>query len=108
MNVPFFPLRDRVRDPEFPALQAQLTVLGPAPAKGAPAESAEVTVQRRQLDKAQAALDAQIKQAQLLNQNALQLAAQITGLRNDQFQARLAARTATPFSRAFWADRAMV
>src|SRR3954466_9546433 len=26
MNVPFLSLRDRVRDPEFPALQAQLTV----------------------------------------------------------------------------------
>ena len=90
--------------PQMAALQAQLEVLGPAPEKGAPAESAEVASQRRQLDKAQAALDAQIKQAQLLNQNALQLAAQITGLRNDQFQARLASRTATPFSRAFWTD----
>jgi small-conductance mechanosensitive channel len=90
--------------PQMAALQAQLGVLGPAPEKGAPAESAEVASQRRQLDKAQAALDAQIKQAQLLNQNALQLAAQITGLRNDQFQARLASRTATPFSRAFWTD----
>src|SRR6185312_15679761 len=45
-------------------------------------------------------------QAQLLNQNALQLAAQLTGLRNDEFQARLASRTATPFSAAFWADPA--
>src|SRR3954447_2294874 len=26
MNVPFLSLRDRVRDPEFPAVQAQLTV----------------------------------------------------------------------------------
>ncbi|MHB1056523.1 MAG: DUF3772 domain-containing protein [Rhodanobacter sp.] len=92
--------------PQMAALQAQLAVLGPAPAKGAPAEAAEVAAQRRQLDKAQADLDAQIKQSQLLNQNAMQLAAQITGLRNDQFQARLASRTATPFSRTFWADPA--
>ncbi len=92
--------------PQMAALQAQLTVLGPAPAKGAPAESGEVTAQRRQLDKTQAALDAQIKQAQLLGQNALQLAAQITGLRNDQFQARLASRTSTPFSAAFWSSQA--
>ncbi|MEO7066227.1 MAG: DUF3772 domain-containing protein [Rhodanobacter sp.] len=90
--------------PQMIALQAQQTVLGPAPAKGEPAEAAEVSAQRRQLDKTQANLDAQIKQAQLLNQNALQLAAQITGLRNDRFQARLASRTATPFSRAFWTD----
>jgi small-conductance mechanosensitive channel len=92
--------------PQMAALQAQLTVLGPAPAKGAPAEAPEVSTQRRQLNKASADLDAQIKQAQLLGQNALQLAAQITGLRNDQFQARMTARTATPFSRTFWLDPA--
>src|SRR5574337_261401 len=86
--------------------QAHLAVLGPPPAKGVPPEAPEVAAQRKQLDKAQANLDAQIKQAQLLSQNALQLAAQITGLRNDEFQARLAARTATPFSRAFWSDPA--
>ncbi|HZX69716.1 MAG TPA: DUF3772 domain-containing protein [Rhodanobacter sp.] len=92
--------------PQMTALQAQLSVLGPAPVKGAVAEAAEVAAQRRQLDKAQANLDAQIKQAQLLNQNALQLAAQLTGLRNDEFQAKLASRTATPFSATFWADPA--
>ncbi|MCW8806949.1 MAG: DUF3772 domain-containing protein [Rhodanobacter sp.] len=90
--------------PRMAALQAQLAVLGPAPAKGAPPEAPEVSSQRRQLNQQSAALDAQIKQAQLLDQNALQLAAQIAGIRNDQFQSRLASRTATPFSRAFWAD----
>jgi potassium efflux system protein len=105
-----FSVQDRARQlgaslaPQMAVLQAQLAVLGPPPAKGAPAEAAEVSTQRRQLDKASAGLDAQIKQAQLISQNALQLAAQITGLRNDQFQARLASRTATPFSRAFWVD----
>ena len=89
--------------PQMTALQAQLAVLGPPPAKGAPPEASEVAAQRRKLDKAQASLDAQIKQAQLLSQDALQLAAQLTGLRNDEFQARLASRTATPFSLAFWA-----
>ncbi|WP_043795708.1 DUF3772 domain-containing protein [Rhodanobacter sp. OR87] len=90
--------------PQMTALQAQLAVLGPTPAKGTPPEAPEVAAQRRKLDKAQADLDAQIKQAQLLGQNAAQLAAQISGLRNDEFQARLASRTATPFSRTFWAD----
>jgi potassium efflux system protein len=92
--------------PQMTALQAQLAVLGTAPVKGVSTEAAEVAAQRRQLDKAQADLDAQIKQSQLLNQTAMQLAAQITGLRNDQFQARLASRTATPFSHTFWADPA--
>lgn len=92
--------------PKMNALQAQLTVLGPPPVKGAPAEAPEVSAQRRQLNKVSTDLDAQIKQAQLLGQNALQMAAQITGMRNDQFQARLASRTATPFSSAFWVDPA--
>ncbi|CAM5250676.1 DUF3772 domain-containing protein [Rhodanobacter lindaniclasticus] len=90
--------------PQMTALQSQLDVLGPAPAKDAPPEAVEVAAQRRQLDKAMATLDAQTKQAQLLGQNALQLATQITGLRNDEFQARLASRTATPLARTFWAD----
>ena len=90
--------------PQMSALQAQLEVLGPPPAKGAPPEAPEVAAQRRKLDKAQASLDAQIKQAQLLSQDALQLATQLSGLRNDEFQARLASRTATPFSGTFWAD----
>jgi small-conductance mechanosensitive channel len=90
--------------PQMTALQAQLAVLGPTPAKGTPPEAPEVAAQRRKLDKAQADLDAQIKQAQLLGQNAAQLAAQISGLRNDEFQARLASRTTTPFGRTFWVD----
>ena len=92
--------------PQMAVLQAQLNVLGPPPAKGAPAEAPEVTAQRRQLDKSKAALDAQIKQAQLLSQDALQLAEKLTGLRNDRFQARISSRTATPFSATFWADPA--
>lgn len=92
--------------PQMSALQAQITVLGPAPAKGAPPEATEVAAQRRQLDKAQTSLNAQIVQAKSLNLDAQQLVEQITGLRNDQFQARLAERTNTPLGHAFWADQA--
>lgn len=92
--------------PQMDSLDARLAVLGPAPAKGAPAEAPEVAAQRRQLDKAKANLDAQIKQAQLLGEEGLQLAAQVSGLRRDQFQAQLASRTPTPFSAAFWAEPA--
>src|SRR5690348_7365303 len=38
--------------PQMSSLDARLAVLGPAPAKGAPPEAAEVTAQRKQLDKA--------------------------------------------------------
>ena len=90
--------------PQVQSVQAQLAVLGPAPAKGAPAEAAEVSAQRRKLDKAQADVDAQVKQAQLMGQEAAQLAAQLSDQRRNEFQTRLAERTATPFSTAFWSD----
>jgi potassium-dependent mechanosensitive channel len=92
--------------PQMDSLDARLAVLGPAPAKGAPPEAAEVAGQRRQLDKAKANLDAQIKQAQLLGEEGMQLATQVYGLRRDQFQAQLASRTATPLGATFWADPA--
>lgn len=103
-------LEDQSRDlagsiaPQMAALKPQLSVLGPAPSADQPPESREVSAQRRKLNKANADLDAQLKQAQLINQEATQLATRITGMRNDQFQARMAERTATPFSTAFWAD----
>ena len=90
--------------PQSASLQARLDVLGPPPAKGAPAESAELSAQRRQLGKAKNDLDGQIKQANSLSTEATQLAAHVAELRADQFQAQLASRTATPFSRAFWID----
>ena len=94
--------------PQMSALQAQLTVLGPAPAKGAPPEAPEMAAQRRQLDKALASLNAQIVQAKSLSLDAMQLVAQISGLRSDQFQARLAERTDTPLGHAFWANQTRV
>ncbi|MGN2252020.1 DUF3772 domain-containing protein [Frateuria sp. GZRe12] len=92
--------------PQMASLDARLAVLGPTPAKGAPPEAAEVAAQRRQLDKSKTSLDAQIKQAQLLGEEGMQLAAQVSGLRRDQFQAQLASRTATPLSGAFWTEPA--
>jgi small-conductance mechanosensitive channel len=90
--------------PQKDALQTQLNVLGPAPAKGAPPEPPELSTQRRQVAKAMATLEGQVKQASLLGQTALRLAAQAAQMRRDQFQAQLASRTATPFGRAFWSE----
>ncbi|MBU6247396.1 MAG: DUF3772 domain-containing protein [Xanthomonadaceae bacterium] len=89
--------------PQVQAAQAQLAVLGPAPDKRS-SEAPEVREQRRRLEKAQADVDAQMKQAQLMGQEADQLATQLSDVRRNEFQARLAERTATPFSRAFWSD----
>jgi small-conductance mechanosensitive channel len=90
--------------PQSDSLKARLDVLGPAPGKGAPAESLELGAQRRQLLKSQNDLDGQIKQANSLDTEAAQLATHVAELRRNQFQTQLASRTATPFSRAFWAD----
>ncbi|WP_049623954.1 DUF3772 domain-containing protein [Frateuria defendens] len=90
--------------PQVDSLNTRLAVLGPAPAKGAPPEAPEVSAQRRQLDKDKAALDAQLKQAQLLGEESMQLAAQAAGMRRDQFQAQLASRTPSPLGRVFWSD----
>jgi len=92
--------------PQSASLQARLDVLGPAPAKGAPAESPQLSTQRRQLGKALNDLDGEVKQANSLSTEAAQLAAHVADLLSDQLQTQLASRTATPFSRAFWADPA--
>jgi len=92
--------------PQASGLQTRLDVLGPAPAKGGPAESPELSAQRRQLTKVENELGGQIKQANSLSTEAAQLALHVSELRRDQFQASLASRTATPFSSAFWVDPA--
>lgn len=91
--------------PQMAALDAQLAVLGPPPASGGAPETAAVAAQRRQLNHQQADLNAQIVRAKSLNLDALQVVAQITGLRNDQFQEQLATRTNTPLASAFWHDQ---
>ncbi|MEW5306825.1 MAG: hypothetical protein WDW36_009263 [Sanguina aurantia] len=90
--------------PQSASLQARLDVLGPAPARGAPAESVELASQRKQLTRAKNDLDNQITQAHSLSTESTQLAAHVSELNRDQFQAQLTSRTATPFSAAFWAD----
>ncbi|HEY8682854.1 MAG TPA: DUF3772 domain-containing protein, partial [Rhodanobacter sp.] len=92
--------------PQSASLQARLDVLGPAPVKGAPPESPQLSAQRRQLGKAKSDMDGQVKQTNSLGTEASQLAAHVAELRRDQFQTQLASRTATPFSRAFWVDPA--
>lgn len=88
--------------PELESLQTRLTVLGPAPAAGAPPETLAVSQQRRQLERDKTKLDGQIKQAQLLSQDATKLASQIVGAHNEQFQAQLGSRFYSPLGLGFW------
>ncbi|GLQ94035.1 DUF3772 domain-containing protein [Dyella acidisoli] len=88
--------------PELESLQTRLTVLGPAPVAGAPPETPAVSQQRRQLERNKAKLDSQIKQAQLLSQDATKLASQIVETHNAQFQAQLGSRAESPLGISFW------
>ncbi|SHM09637.1 DUF3772 domain-containing protein [Rhodanobacter sp. OK091] len=118
-DVPLGDLRNRALDvqqqaeqlastlsPQSAGLQTRLDVLGPPPAKGAPPESPQLSSQRKELTMAKNDLEGQIKQANSLGTEATQLAAHVAELRRDQFQTQLSSRTATPFSRTFWADPA--
>jgi len=88
--------------PQADALKAKLDVLGPAPAKGAPAETPEVASQRKQLTKDQTDLSGQITQSKLLSRESQQLLAEIAALRRNLFQAQISQRSASPLSTAFW------
>ncbi|HEX8777204.1 MAG TPA: DUF3772 domain-containing protein, partial [Rhodanobacter sp.] len=90
--------------PELESVQTRLTVLGPAPAAGAPPETPAVSQQRRQLERSKSRLDGQIKQAQLLSQDAVKFASQVVEAHNEQFQAQLGSRADSPVGISFWRD----
>ncbi len=92
--------------PQMDSLQARLTVLGPPPATGAPPETPAVSQQRRQLERDKSKLDSEIKQAQLLNQDAAKLTTQIVDARNQQFQTQLSTRSGSPLTIGFWSSLA--
>jgi potassium-dependent mechanosensitive channel len=92
--------------PQMDSVQSRLTVLGPPPAAGAPPETAAVSQQRRQLQRDKGKLDGEIKQAQLLGQDAAKLTTEIAETRNEQFQMQLATRAGSPLSIRFWSDLA--
>jgi potassium-dependent mechanosensitive channel len=92
--------------PQMDSVQSRLTVLGPPPAAGAPPETPAVSQQRRQLDRDKSKLDGEIKQAQLLSQDAAKLTTEIAETRNEQIQLQLATRAASPLSIHFWSDLA--
>jgi potassium efflux system protein len=86
--------------PALAGVQARQAELGTPPA-GAP-EARTITAQRAQLDKMHADLDAQIKLAGLLSVEAEQVAAQVSILRRDRFQASMGERTPSILAPAFW------
>lgn len=89
------------RTPKLAALEARSKELGPAPAKGV-AEPPEIAAQRADIEKQRAALDAEIKRANLLAVESQQLVGDIAEARRASFRAHISNRTASPLSPAFW------
>ncbi|HWZ49450.1 MAG TPA: DUF3772 domain-containing protein, partial [Herbaspirillum sp.] len=86
--------------PALARVQARLAELGTPPA--GIQESRDIVNQRAQLIKSHSDLDAQVKLAGLLSVEAKQLAAQISILRRDRFQASMGQRTPSILAPAFW------
>ncbi|MDB5991041.1 MAG: mechanosensitive ion channel family protein [Herbaspirillum sp.] len=86
--------------PALARVQARLAELGTPPA--GVQEPRDIVNQRAQLVKSHSDLDAQVKLAGLLSVEAKQLAAQISILRRDRFQASMGQRTPSILAPAFW------
>jgi potassium efflux system protein len=88
--------------PALNSVKARLAELGSPPPGNR--EARGIATQRAQLEKNSGDLDAQIKLAGLLSVEADQLAAQISVLRRNRFQARLGERTPSILASAFWTE----
>ncbi|MFI3311795.1 DUF3772 domain-containing protein [Ewingella allii] len=83
-------------------VQAQLDVLGPAPAAGALPETAEVVRQRNKLNTSKTQLDAQNEQATAIRTGAQNLSTQIGGLRRDTLKTQIALNSGSILGKNFW------
>ncbi|MGP2851481.1 DUF3772 domain-containing protein [Serratia bockelmannii] len=83
-------------------LQAQLDVLGPAPAAGALPETPAVAQQRNALNSSKKQLDDAVKRAQAIKTSAFDLGQQISDLRRVAFKTQLALNTGSILGVKFW------
>ncbi|MCU9956939.1 DUF3772 domain-containing protein [Burkholderia sp. BKH01] len=88
--------------PQRAQVQAQLDVLGPAPAEGAAPETPAVVKQRATLDARKTQLDAALKQAADQKTNLANLTEQFAKLHRSQLKNQLAFRSGGIFSAQFW------
>ena len=87
---------------ELQKLRQQLDELGPAPKEGDPPESPALVEQRKGLESAFAALDADIKDARLAVVRAQQLKSDISQKRRDRFVKSISTRTHNILNITFW------
>ncbi len=92
------------RTPRLETLNARIAELGEAPAKGAPAEPADIAAQRSAFGKTRTTLETEIKRAKLIVSDGQQLGGEVAEARRSLFQRELFQRTASPLTPAFWND----
>lgn len=88
--------------PRLTQVQAQLDVLGPAPAPGTLTETPQVISQRKQLNNSKTLLTTQIQQTKAIALSAQNLSGQINGLRRDSLKTQIALNTGSILSEKFW------
>lgn len=88
--------------PQLVQTQAQLDVLGPAPAPGTLTETPQVISQRKQLNNSKTLLTTQIEQTKSILVGAQNLSAQISGLRRDALKTQIALNTGSILGEKFW------
>jgi len=88
--------------PQRSQVQAQLDVLGPAPAAGSLPETPEVVRQRNKLNANKTLLDAQIEQANAIRTSVQNLSTQIGGLRRDTLKTQIALNSGSILGVNFW------
>ncbi|WP_134706225.1 DUF3772 domain-containing protein [Rahnella sp. CJA17(1/100)] len=89
--------------PDLAQVQAQLDVLGPAPAPGTITETPQVISQRNKLNNSKTLLTTQIEQTKAISLGAQNLSSQIAGLRRDALKTQIALNTGSIIGGNFWA-----
>ena len=89
-------------EPRFAEIETRIKALGPAPAKDAPVESANLAEQRKQLGAQQGEIDGLLKQARVLTTRGDQLTARIEEVRRARLADRLFERTMSILDPKLW------
>ena len=88
--------------PQLEEVQAQLDVLGPAPAAGTLTETPQVVSQRNKLNNSKTLLTTQIEQTKGIATGARNLSSQISGMRRDALKTQIALNTGSILGSNFW------
>ncbi|MDH2895572.1 DUF3772 domain-containing protein [Rahnella sp. PAMC25617] len=89
--------------PQLAQVQAQLDVLGPAPAPGTLTETPQVISQRNKLNASKTLMTTQLEQTKAIAVGAQNLSSQIAGLRRDALKTQIALNTGSILGSNFWA-----